>query len=325
MFRLVACLALFVLCISPFAERVEADDSQGLGILKAKIRFGKPGQGDSLTVKGRFEPGIDPGPGAGISFRVGPVTVLSETAPDSRPKIVTVRKRTRERPDSVKLKVDVEKGKFCLKARRVDLDALRSAGPEDVTFTLEIDGAVFAGTITMGEKDGRWRFRYVPGSGGWPPGIPGINPGGGGGGGGTGGGGGPVTLRILGQGSFPWRTTFQTTVVRTQTDYYTEWFNRFPPPPPGMGMPVMMPPKVNWSTEMVVIIDLGMRPTGGYGVNLIRATALGTGLKIEWVENRSGQNCIVTQAVTYPFVFAAVSRRDGAVSFSGSVKTINCR
>jgi hypothetical protein len=91
-----------------------------------------------------------------------------------------------------------------------------------------------------------------------------------------------------------------------------------------MGMPVMSPPIVDFSTEIVVLIDLGGRPTGGYSVDVVRATATGQNLKIDWVETRPGANCVVTTALTRPFVFAAVSRRDGTVTFSGSVRTVNC-
>jgi hypothetical protein len=332
--RLTTILALFTLCLFPFSHTVTADDSPDLGVLKAKIRFGKMGRGDSLALSGAFDPGrvsptYSPESG-GLSVSIGPATVISLPSEDPRAslkfgnssKFVYVVKKTREAQDSLKLAIDLAKGKFSLKCLRIDLESLKAAGPKDVPFALSIGDAVFTNTLTLGEKDGRWRFRFVAGSGGWPPGIPGITPGGGGGGGI--GGGAPVSFRTLRQGSMPGLTTFQTLVVRTETAYYTEWFKRFPPPPPGMGMPVMSPPKVDFATEMVVIIDLGVRPTGGYLVDIRKASAQGGGLRVEWVEKKPGANCVVTQATTMPFVIAAVSRRDGAVSFSGSVQTVNC-
>jgi hypothetical protein len=332
--RLTTFLALITLCLFPFSTAVTADDSPELGVLKAKIRFGAAGRGDSLQVKGAFDPSrvsktFDPESG-GLSVSVGPATVMSLPPIDPRAtwkfpkstKFVYLLKKTRDEPDSLKLVVDLEKGRFSVKGRRIDLEALKAAGPDDVTITLTVDGTAFSKTIKMGAKDGQWKFRFVKGAGGWPPGIPGIPPGGGGGGG-TGGGG-SVSFRILKVGPMMGLTTFTTTVARTGTEYYAEWAKRYPPPPPGSKAPVMVPPNVDFTKEMVVIIDLGTRPSGGYTMDIRNVTALGTGLLVEWVEKKPGANCVVPSVITQPFIMAAVSRRDGAVSFKGSVQTISC-
>jgi hypothetical protein len=337
MTRLLTCLALLALCMSPFAEEVVADESPGLGILKAQIRFGKPGRGDSLTVKGVFDPSLVPPTFSSeqdtLSAAVGPVTLISSVAIDARGtvksakpgKFVYLVKKTRDEPDSLKLAVDLAKGKFCLKARRTALDTLRSAGPEDVTFTLVLGDAVFTGTITMGEKDGRWRFRYVPGSGGWPPGIPGINPGGGGGGGGTGGGGAAVGFRTLGRKApYAGPMNFNTVIARTDSVYRSEWILRFGFGPPTGYAPPAPVPFVDFTKEMVVFIDIGVRPTSGFSVDVMKVTKQGTGLKIEWRETRPGANCGLLSALTYPCVAVAVPLRDGAVTYSGSARTLNC-
>ena len=170
-------------------------------------------------------------------------------------------------------------------------------------------------------RDRRWRYRdsgIGHGTGGGPPG------GGGGGSGGSGGGGDAVSFRTLHQSSFPSMTAFQTVVLRTQSAYSTEWFRRYPPPPPGVGAPVVSPPPVDFSREIVVLIDLGTRPTGGYSVAVTQAEASGTGLRISWQETKPGANCVVTMATMNPFVFAAVTRRDGTVTFSGGTVTRNC-
>jgi hypothetical protein len=331
-----AFLVLFTLSLLPFSMTVTADDSPDLGVLKAKVRFGKVGQGDSLSISGAFDPNrvsptFDPESDS-LSVTIGPVTVISFPSEEPRAnlktgkssKFVCVLKKTRDARDSRKLVIDAAKGKFTLKARRIDLEALKSAGPEDVTITLAIGDAVYSNTLTMGQKDGRWRFRFVAGAGGWPSGVPGLPPGGGGGGGGGGAGGGPVTFRILPQGPLMGLTTFTTTVVRTGAEFNAEWWKRYPPLPPGSKAPIMLPPKVDFTKEMVVIIDLGMRPSAGYTMDVTKATAVGNGVKIDWVEKKPGPNCVVATVITQPVVLAAVSRRDGTVTFSGSVQTINC-
>jgi len=310
--------------------------STELTITKARIDFAKKAGRDTLQLSVAFDPdllspSIPPHQGQ-LTVTIGPETVISLPDFAGRGKWQVKekkgiykfrRKRTKKHPDTLDMKVNVVKGVMKLTADRLDLSDLQGEGPDEVAFAVTVSGATCAKTVKMGQRDLRWRYRYTTKGKVNPKGLPG---GGGGGGGGSGlPGDGPVSIRILNQGSHPGLTTYNTTVIRTQQAYTTEWFKRYPPPPPGLGMPVMAPPTVDWSTEMVVIIDLGTRPSAGYGVNLIRATATGQNLKVDWVENQPGANCVVATVITYPFVIGAVARRTGAVTFNGSVKTVNCR
>jgi hypothetical protein len=315
------------------------DGSTELAVLKARIDFGRRAADDSLLLKARFDPSLlsrSPAPEEGVvRVTIGPETVISLPVVETRGKWKVKKSRvfryrqeaTRKSPGSILLKIKPEKGKMVLRGDGLDLDAIRAAGPEEITFTFEFDGAVYSKTLDMGARNDRFRYRFVPGSGGGGSGFPGFPPGGGGSGGGGGGGGGglPVSFRVLGSGSFPTGiSTPVTTVIRDQTTYFSEWFKRHPAPAPGMGMPVQAPPSVDFTTELVVLVDLGGRPTGGYSVTVTGAGESGNGLAVTWQETKPGTNCIVTQAITYPHVFAAVTRREGAVTFSGSVVTKNC-
>lgn len=66
---------------------------------------------------------------------------------------------------------------------------------------------------------------------------------------------------------------------------------------------------VDWQREAAVVVDLGERPTGGYGVQVeaIRLTAPG------WVEidlslRQPGRGMMVTQAFTHPHAVARIDR-----------------
>ncbi|MEN8149917.1 MAG: protease complex subunit PrcB family protein [Planctomycetota bacterium] len=307
------------------------DDTTELAILKARIDFGpRPGT-DRLLVRAAFDPsllveGLDPG-NCALSVTVGPEAVISLPPLTERDRLRSKRngvwtfkrKATRTNRDSLKLRIHLGKGVMTLSGERLNLSEVRGLGAEEVSFSLSVAGATFSKTLEMGVKDSRWRYRYTGKGHGIGGGFPGGLPGGGGGG--TGG---AVAVRTLSYGSFPASSTFQAMVLRTEQAYSTEFRRRFPPPPPGMGMPIYSPPPVDFTMEMVVLIDLGSRSTGGYTVGVSRAVENGTGLLVYWQETRPGANCAVTMAITNPFVFVAVSRRDGAVSFTGSTVTKNC-
>lgn len=300
-----------LLAPSGFADATEPE----LTVLKAKVRFGDPG--DSIKVMGKFAPGVDLSPGTGVQFHAGPVEILSATTGDSRPKFVFKRKRSRERPDSVKLVIDAAKGRFSVKGRGLDLDALHSAGAEDVEFRLTIGGTVFSDTITLGDGARSWKFRFVPdstvpGSRGWP----------GGGSGGTGDPGNiPTGFRILGYGSSQFPGTY---VIRNDEDYEAAWDSR------GAfasvhEIPPVLPPPVNFDVDMVIIIDIGPRPSGGTTIEITAVREHVTGMVIEWYEGTAAPNCAVPTAPSPSSLIAAVPKKAGFITFEGSFRTLTCR
>jgi PrcB C-terminal len=66
---------------------------------------------------------------------------------------------------------------------------------------------------------------------------------------------------------------------------------------------------------MVVAVFLGIRPTGGYGVEITAARREGGTLVVEYVERRPRPDALLTQALTAPFHIVALPRHDGAVTF----------
>jgi hypothetical protein len=120
-------------------------------------------------------------------------------------------------------------------------------------------------------------------------------------------------------------TTAMTAVARDQTEWSVLWAQHSPPMPPGVGAPDVAPPSVDFSTEIVAAVFLGTRSSGGYTVSVLSVEAEGEdGAVVNWEERAPGAGCIVTTALTQPFVLIAMKRVEGPVSFSGSVTVYTC-
>lgn len=85
-------------------------------------------------------------------------------------------------------------------------------------------------------------------------------------------------------------------------------------------------PNVDFEEEIVVAIVLGQRSTGGYGVEIgeVLASDGGGQIQVQFTETMPGNNCVVTQALTSPYVLATVEAQDENFKFDGSEETRSC-
>ena len=83
----------------------------------------------------------------------------------------------------------------------------------------------------------------------------------------------------------------------------------------GTLLPVPPAPAVDFSREMLVVVALGARSTGGYGILVDAANESDNAGIAVTVRSISPKNCITTQAFTQPIDIARLARRDGPVSF----------
>jgi PrcB C-terminal len=89
--------------------------------------------------------------------------------------------------------------------------------------------------------------------------------------------------------------------------------------------PVPPLPTVDFSQEMIVVVALGNRPTGGYNILLEGASELpASGTLVTVSSVAPGPRCITTQAFTQPVDIARVPLRSGAVSFVEQTHVTNC-
>ena len=81
---------------------------------------------------------------------------------------------------------------------------------------------------------------------------------------------------------------------------------------------------VDWSTEMVLLVALGDRPTSGYAVQIEHVRA-GDGLiEIHACEREPGPACVVLEVETDPFQTVVVPTRAGDVRVIMRVDTVDC-
>lgn len=84
-------------------------------------------------------------------------------------------------------------------------------------------------------------------------------------------------------------------------------------------------PEVDFTRDMVVVVALGERRTGGYNVLVSSAWETEGRVTVEARTRMPGTACFVTQAFTYPLDAVRVPRRDGPVTFTNRVETYDCR
>ena len=87
----------------------------------------------------------------------------------------------------------------------------------------------------------------------------------------------------------------------------TIWHRQSPLPLPEL-------PQVDFAREMLVVVALGQRPTGGYDILVDSAVATPDHLDI-WIRAIGPGRCFVTQALTQPIDIARLPRSDSVVRF----------
>jgi len=332
--KITLALSLLAVLVGFAADAALADEEAvELRVYRAKARFKEAsGPRDTLLLKAVFPIGLVPNTydvgRDGFTVTIGGQTVISLPPVDSRARLhrkFGLGWSYRERKSSArvgvrKLKLEPGAGKIALKLKRADLAGLAAEGPVGVTVTMVMGDVVYEDEIDFSETGRGWTYT---GDGGivFTPSPP---VGGGGGGGGGGGDPLPLTFTELLSGSYSTIQVARTFVVKNAQEYSIFWSQHSPPMPPGVGAPDVAPPFVDFSKHMVVGVFLGPRNTGGYSVKITSVEALGNGAKVSYEESQPGPNCVVTQAITYPFVIAIVTRVDGPVTFSGKVTVVNC-
>lgn len=111
------------------------------------------------------------------------------------------------------------------------------------------------------------------------------------------------------------------TVVRDPGTWQALWaqiYSRYTPVPPI--------PAIDFSREMLVVVALGSRSSGGYGILVDGAhEAQNAGLVVTVRSISPGPKCGVTAAFTQPVDIARVARRDGDVSFFERSEVHTCQ
>lgn len=84
-------------------------------------------------------------------------------------------------------------------------------------------------------------------------------------------------------------------------------------------------PDVDFSNEMVIAAFAGTRSGGGYVLNVSGITVYSDRIEIDLSLTQPGPDCIVTQALTQPFVFAKTAQSLGKpMNFNLATATGDC-
>lgn len=107
-------------------------------------------------------------------------------------------------------------------------------------------------------------------------------------------------------------------VIRNDSELATAWKTVH------AGIPGNPAPSVDLSHNMVVLLALGQRRTGGYTVRFDSITREGTGAVVHYTVTSPGPGCMTTQMITSPVDVVSVPSVAGAVRFERSEVTDRC-
>jgi PrcB C-terminal len=108
-------------------------------------------------------------------------------------------------------------------------------------------------------------------------------------------------------------------VIRDQDgwrEFWKELFSRQQPVPPL--------PDIDFSREMLIVVAMGERNTGGFTIMVDAVYEKEKKLQVFVKSTGPGKNCMVTQALTQPVDIVRVLKSDHEVVFRETSVSINC-
>ncbi|MFT5291133.1 MAG: hypothetical protein ACI82F_003209 [Planctomycetota bacterium] len=121
---------------------------------------------------------------------------------------------------------------------------------------------------------------------------------------------GPLPIDVLEQGVSSGVTESLSTCIHSEERWRAFWdrhVNQYLPKP-------ALPP-VDFSTDMVVVVTLGTRPTAGYGLEISALSLGGEVLVVESLETKPAPGSLQAQMLTTPYVILRTARFEGPVEF----------
>jgi PrcB C-terminal len=116
----------------------------------------------------------------------------------------------------------------------------------------------------------------------------------------------PPTMKTVHKGALSQIDTSRQVIVKTPAEFATMWKSHAAD---------RRMPDVDFTTNMVVGIFLGSRPTAGYGAEIVSALPESGVLVVKYRETRPSPDLIAAQMLTAPFHLVSVPKFDGPVRF----------
>jgi hypothetical protein len=93
----------------------------------------------------------------------------------------------------------------------------------------------------------------------------------------------------------------------------------------GVISPVPSLPRIDFSRQMIVIVGLGTRSTGGYGITVDRAFQRDGTLEVIVSKHAPGKNCFTSQALTQPVDVVQLPKTKRKVVFKEAEVVHDCK
>ena len=116
----------------------------------------------------------------------------------------------------------------------------------------------------------------------------------------------PPTMKTVHKGALSQIDTSRQVIVKTPAEFAALWKSHAAD---------RRMPDVDFTTNMVVGIFLGSRPTAGYGAEIVSALPESGVLVVKYRETRPSPDLIAAQMLTSPFHLVSVPKLDGPVRF----------
>ena len=125
-------------------------------------------------------------------------------------------------------------------------------------------------------------------------------------------GGDPLPIRLLVKGAFSGIQEAKQMVIKDRAAWEMLWTQH------NVNKASAAPlPEVDFSKEMVIVATMGTKRTGGFSLEIVRAERRGKKLRIVVQQASPPPGAMTIQALTAPFHFVAVPRRDLEAEFIG--------
>lgn len=120
----------------------------------------------------------------------------------------------------------------------------------------------------------------------------------------------PVGWRTLSRGLTSGLTEAKREVIRDEVTYFKLWADHA-----ADANRQALPPTVDFTREMVVVVALGNRPTGGYTVEIVDMEIRGKTLHVRVGERTPSPGALQIQQITQPFQMVALPMLQARVDF----------
>lgn len=129
-----------------------------------------------------------------------------------------------------------------------------------------------------------------------------------------------VTWEVVSEGAYSNQEEASNQLIQNADDWQSLWSiinkGRFPTP---------ALPEVDFETQNLLACFMGMKTSGGHSIQVETMTMQGESLMVKVVQESPGQNCMVTDAITYPYVIVAVDKPTSTnPQFEVETRTDNC-